>query len=64
MTCGEGEQTLNMVDVGGWCSSSVQGPYGVVYGNIIKNGWHYFYPFIIFKVEDNSCIKFWCDSLM
>ena len=47
--------------MGGWCSSSVQGPYGVGLWKYIKKGWDKFYPFIIFKVGDNSCIKFCCD---
>ena len=40
--------------MGGWCSHSVQGPYGV-------GLWDNFYPSIIFKVGDGSSIKFWHD---
>lgn len=39
----------------------MQGPYGVGIWKCIKKGWDKFYPFIIFKVGDSSCIKFWCD---
>ena len=45
----------------GGCSCSMQGPYGVGLWNYIRKGWDDFYPFIIFKVGDGSCFKFWCD---
>ena len=28
---------------------------------LYQKGWDDFYPFIIFKVRDGSCIKFWRD---
>ena len=45
----------------GGCSCSVQRPYGVGLWNYIRKGWNDFYPFIIFKVRNGSCIKFWRD---
>ncbi|XP_065637937.1 uncharacterized protein LOC136071041 [Quercus suber] len=46
---------------GKWCSCSMQGPYEVGLWNYIRKGWDDFYPFIIFKARDGSCIKFWRD---
>ena len=37
------------------------GPYGVGLWKYIRKGWEEFYSFIIFKVGDGSCIKFWHD---
>ena len=43
------------------CSCNVQWPYEVGLWHYIRKGRNDFYPFIIFKVGDGSCFKFWCD---
>ena len=45
----------------GWCTRSVNGPYGVgLWKNIIR-GWPFFSRHILYDIGDGSRVKFWQD---
>ena len=46
---------------GGWCTKSINGPYGVSLWKYIQRGWTKFSCFIKFEVADGTRIKFWLD---
>ena len=46
---------------GGWCTKSINGPYGVSLWKYIQRGWTKFSCFIKFEVADGTRIQFWLD---
>ena len=46
---------------GGWCTRSVNGPYGVGLWKNISQGWPSFLSHILYDIGDESRVKFWQD---
>ena len=46
---------------GGWCTRSVNGPYGVGLWKNISQRWPYFSRHILYDIGDVSRVKFWQD---
>ena len=46
---------------GGWCTRSVNGPYGVGLRKNISRGWPSFSRHILYDIGDGSRVKFWQD---
>ena len=46
---------------GGWCTSSVNGPYGFGLWKNISRGWPTFSCYIMYDIGDGSRVKFWKD---
>ena len=44
---------------GGWCTMSVNGPYGVGLWKNISHGWPSFSLHILYEIGDGSRMKFW-----
>ena len=44
---------------GGWCTRSVNGPYGVGLRKNISRGWPSFSRHILYDIGDGSRVKFW-----
>ena len=49
------------MSVGGWCTRSVNGPYGVGLWKSISQGWPSFSRHILYDIGDGSRVKFWQD---
>ena len=49
------------MSVGGWCTRSVNGPYGVALWKSISQGWPSFSCYILYDIGDGSKVKFWQD---
>ena len=47
--------------LGGWCTRSVFGPYGVGLWKNISRGWPSFSSYILYDIGDGSRVKFWHD---
>ena len=46
----------------GWCTRSVNGPYGVGLWKYISQGWPSFSSHILYDIGDGSRVKFWQDQ--
>ena len=46
---------------GGWCTRSINGPYGVGLWKSISQGWPSFSRHILYNIGDGSRVKFWKD---
>ena len=47
--------------MGGWCTRSVNGPYGVGLWKNFSRGWLFFSRHILYDIGDGSRVKFWQD---
>ena len=57
----ESDRVEIWMSVGGWCSRSVNGPYGVALWKSINQGWPSFSHHILYDIGDGSRVKFWQD---